>query len=94
MRDLRSAIVGGVLVLVGVGLGAILFGSGPADAQASGYRTCAFGRQESHDIDGEGRRDRQERNFAGDRIIHIPTGWEVAGAGGAPNGGYVLICRR
>lgn len=94
MREMSSMIVGGVLVLAGVAVGAIVFRSEPADAQAAGYRTCAFGHQESHDINGSGRWDRQERNFEGDRIIQIPPGWEVVGSGGNNFGGLVLICRR
>lgn len=99
MREVRAGIVGGVLVLMGVALGAIAFGSEPAGAQASGYRTCVFGHQETHDIDGEGRWERGDRNFQGDRIIHIPSGWEVVSSGGGitQNGtrhGILMICRR
>lgn len=99
MREMRAGIVGGLLVLAGVALGAFVFGSERADAQASGYRTCVFGHQETHDIDGSGRWERQDRDFQGDRIIHVPRGWEIVSSGGGitQNGtrhGIVMICRR
>lgn len=100
MRDVRSALVGAGLVVIGVVLGAVAFGSERVDAQqgAASYRTCVFGHQETHDIDGHGRWERADRSFQGDRIIHIPQGWEVAGSGGGffQQGrlGFVLICRR
>jgi hypothetical protein len=94
VRDIRSAVVGGVLVILGVALGAIVFRSEPADAQAGPYRECVFGRQETHDINGEGRWELADREFQGNRIIRIPRGWDVVGSGGLGVTGVVMICRR
>lgn len=95
VQDVRSAVLGGVLVLLGVALGAVVFRSEPVGAQPSGYRECALGRQETHDIGPEGRWEREADDFQGDRIIRIPRGWEVIGSGGAiAANGLVLICRR
>lgn len=99
MRDVKMAIVGGLLVIAGVAIGATLFGTERAEAQRGPYRTCVFGHQETHDIDGNGEWERADRNFAGDRIIRIPSGWEVVSGGGALNSqrgrlGMILLCRR
>jgi len=94
MREIRSAVVGGVLVLMGVALGAVVFRSEPADAQTAGYRRCVLGRQQTHDINNEGVWERADRDFHGDRDIPIPAGWEVVGAGGEQVTGTILICRR
>ena len=89
---------GGALVLAGALLGAFLFRAEPAEAQRGPYRLCAVGHQETHDINGRGEWERAENGFNGDRIIRIPQGWEVVGAGGgaAPNArlGFITICRR
>ncbi|UJR79110.1 hypothetical protein [Sandaracinus amylolyticus] len=94
MREIRSAMVGGVLVLMGVALGAVLFRSEPAGAQSTGYRECVLGRQETHDIDAEGQWERAEMEFRGNKIVRIPRGWEVVGSGGDAGLGVILICRR
>ena len=94
MRDVKMAIAGGLLVIAGVAIGATLFGAESAEAQRGPYRMCAFGQQENHDINGHGQWDRADRNFAGDRIIHVPAGWEVVSGGGDFNLGVILICRR
>lgn len=80
-------------MLLGVALGAVVFRSEPAGAQVSGYRECVFGAKHAVGIDDQGRWERADRGFA-DRIVRIPPGWELAGSGGSPGGGIMMICRR
>ena len=93
-RDLKLILIGGRLVALGLVLGASLFRGSPAEAQQRPYRECAFGRQETHDIDGNGIWERQDREFQGDRRIQVPHGWEGVGGGGFAGRGRILICRR
>ncbi|MFO0708788.1 MAG: hypothetical protein U0353_03055 [Sandaracinus sp.] len=98
MEQWKLALVVGAMTLGGVAVGAQLFGARTVSAQqASGYRECFFGRQESVDINNEGVVDRPGRN----RMIVVPAGFEVVAGGGAStisngnaNDASILFCRR
>jgi hypothetical protein len=94
----KVGLVVGAMTLAGVIVGSTCFGTQPVSAQqAAGYRECFFGRQETVDINNEGVVDRPGRN----RMIVVPTGFEVVGGGGASqlsngnaNDASILFCRR
>ncbi len=97
MEQWKLGAVVGVMTLGGVVVGAQCFGSRPVSAQASGYRECFFGRQESVDINNEAVVEHPNR----DRMIIVPAGFEVVGGGGAStmsngnaNDATILFCRR
>jgi hypothetical protein len=92
MKEWKLALVVGAMTLLGVAVGAQMFGAQPATAQTTGYRQCFIGRQETVDIDGEGVVALPERS----RSIIVPSGYEVVSGGGgdATRSGYVLFCRR
>ena len=97
MEQWKLGGVVGVMTLGGVVVGAQCFGSRPVSAQASGYRECFFGRQESVDINNEAVVEHPNR----DRMIIVPAGFEVVGGGGAStmsngnaNDATILFCRR
>lgn len=92
MTQWKAALAGAALAVGAIALGARLFGAEPASAQAGTYAECFFGQQELVDIDGAGRVAAPPR----DRMIVVPSGYEVGGGGGNSRGehGTILFCRR
>lgn len=78
-----------VAVLGGVLIGAHLFSGQPAEAQSRSYRQCFFARQETVDVNNESEVAHPGRN----RLVNVPNGWTVAGAGYSAGGGMVMLCR-
>ena len=74
-------------LLLGLVLGLTLRAD-PAAAQTAAFHECFVGRQESVDINDEGRVERPRAN----RLIQIPRGWVVVCGGGGPQGGLVVFC--
>jgi hypothetical protein len=92
----KTLVLGAGLMLVGMIAGAQLFGAPPlgpgsAIAQTTGYRLCFLARQEVVHVNSSGDID----SVSPAHTIHIPSGYEVVGGGGADTDGrgYILICR-
>ncbi|MGE0788643.1 MAG: hypothetical protein AB7S26_23430 [Sandaracinaceae bacterium] len=90
-----TAVVASTMTLLAVAMGAWMFGSHPAGAQAPAgraYRECFFAHQEGVDINDQGLVQVPTNN---NRRILIPSGWEVAAGGGIAGEwqGNVLLCR-
>jgi hypothetical protein len=89
MKDWKLAVVVSAMTLLGVAVGAQMFGAQPATAQDTGWRECFFGHQQSVDINNEGVVATPDRAHT----IVVPAGYSVVGAGGGSIG-MVLFCRR
>jgi hypothetical protein len=86
----RWKVIGMLALGMCLGVAAVrVVGSSEAEAQTGAYRDCFFAYQSSVSVDGHGVVPTPGEN----RLIHPPTGWTLAGAGGGPNGGYALFCR-
>jgi hypothetical protein len=90
MKKNRVVLAAGAIALAGFVLGAWVYRSDPARAQDAPFRQCVLGRQETVDIDDQGRVAVLER----DRMIQVPRGWVPVGGGGTGGMGVVLFCRR
>lgn len=90
MADWKLVAVGGVMSLLGMAVGAQLFGAQPAVAQIGGWRECFMGRQETVDIDLHGIVTSPDHAHN----IFVPSGYTVvSGVGGDRDVGVVLFCR-
>lgn len=90
MKDWKLALVVGAMTLLGVALGAQVFGAQPATAQDAGWHDCFFARQETVDTNNDSVVATPDRAHT----IIIPSGYQLAGAGGNAGGGLMLLCRR
>lgn len=86
MEQWKLVLAGGALTLVGVVMGAVLFGSQPVVAQEAGFRECFFAFQEYVDVNTEGIVALPDRAHT----IVVPRGYVPVSGGGAT----VLFCRR
>lgn len=92
MNDgMKTLVLGAGLMLVGMIAGAQLFGAPSVAAQATRHTLCFLARQEVVHVNSSGDID----SVSPAHTIHIPTGYEVVGGGGADEDGrgYILICR-
>lgn len=93
MKEWKLVVAGGLIGMLGMGAGAWVFGSRPAEAQESvpqvHWRECFFGYQESVDVSDQGIVETPQPN----RLIQVPTGWSVVSAGGTGGHSTVLFCR-
>lgn len=88
----KAGLVGAVIGIGGLVAGMQLAGQ-PAAAQSSGYTVCFFATQELVDVDSSGRVATPRT----DRLITVPSGYEVVGGGGSGTSGTdgaILFCRR
>ncbi len=90
MKDYKLALVVGSMTLLGVAVGAQVFGAQPATAQTTGYRQCFAGWQEAVDINNEGVVATPDRAHT----ILVPSGYDLVSSGGGGAGTVVLFCRR
>jgi hypothetical protein len=89
MESWKLVVAGGLVALGGMGLGAMLFGAHPVEAQHARYSECIVGRQESFDVNNSG----VLQAYSLDHAVLIPAGWEPIGGGGYPGFGAVGLCR-
>ncbi len=85
----KTALVGALMAVGGMVAGTWLAGQ-PAEAQTGGYTVCFFGSQEWVDVDASG----HVATPRADRLIEVPSGYDVVSGGGSPAGGVILFCRR
>ena len=92
MDSWKLVLMTGLVALGGVGVGATVFGSQPAQAQRPQFRECFVARQESLDTNGESQVQRPDRGH----LVAIPRGWTPVGGGGyvaSSHMGSVVLCR-
>ncbi|UJR83567.1 hypothetical protein [Sandaracinus amylolyticus] len=93
MDQWKLVLTGGGIAIVGMGVGAALFGTRPAVAQDAGFRECIVARQESVDVNGEGQMEHADRGHT----VFVPPGWTPVGGGGLWPGNptsTIVLCRR
>lgn len=93
MKEWKLVIAGGLIGMLGMGAGAWVFGSRPAEAQEqvpqTHWRECFFARQESVEVNDQSVVDTPGEN----RLIRVPNGWTVVSSGSGSHGhGTVMFC--
>lgn len=86
MKDWKLVLVGGGIALAGMIVGASIFGAHPAAAQRT--YTRFFAMQDEVGVS----RESVVATPGPNRLINVPSGWDVVSAGGTGADAVVMFC--